>query len=83
MWRPDSHRSSPDAFVAVFLSDSGIDEVAILFPPAAEGPIGLPAAGTTSCAGPEKDRLPMCWNVASRPENHNIVVRESEILYVA
>lgn len=67
----------------MFLSDSGIDEVAILFPPAAEGPIGLPEAGTTSCAGPEKDRLPMCWNVASRPENHNIVVRESEILYVA
>lgn len=35
---PDSTRSSPEAFVATFLSDSGIDEVAILFPPLRRNP---------------------------------------------
>ena len=38
MWRPDSTRRSPDAFVVAFLSDSGIDEVAILFPPLRRDP---------------------------------------------
>lgn len=38
MGPPDSTRSSPEAFVATFLSDSGIDEVAILFSPLRRNP---------------------------------------------
>lgn len=36
--RPDSTRRSPDASVTAFLPDSGIDEVAILFPPLRRDP---------------------------------------------